>query len=154
MNACAKLMQFVLMRLTPVCLGSFWPQNDLFRPDNDIELIIYQKITCSKTDFITHHQIIIIIIIINIFLQNDHPATDSDQTARTPLYLPVQAAPLSLTPTLFSCSRQMNRQRSVSVPMTGVRYNSLLWMCTLNTLTWPENNHKYMCCENYKSLYK
>ena len=24
------------------------------------------------------------------------------------------------------------------VPVTGVRYNSLLWMCTLNTLTWPD----------------
>ena len=28
--------------------------------------------------------------------------------------------------------------RPVPVPVTGVRYNSLLWMCTLNTLTWPD----------------
>ena len=32
---------------------------------------------------------------------------------------------------------QRNRRRPVPVPVTGVRYNSLLWMCTLNTdLTW------------------
>ena len=24
------------------------------------------------------------------------------------------------------------------MPVTGVRYNSVLWMCTLNTLTWPD----------------
>ena len=32
----------------------------------------------------------------------------------------------------------------VPVPVTGVRYNSLLWMCTLNTdLTWPDlTRHK------------
>ena len=35
-------------------------------------------------------------------------------------------------PTLFSCSGQR------TVPVTGVRYNNLLWMCTLNTLTWPD----------------
>ena len=27
---------------------------------------------------------------------------------------------------------------AVLVPVTGVRYNSLFWMCTLNTLTWPD----------------
>ena len=37
-----------------------------------------------------------------------------------------------------SCPGQKNRWRPVPVPMTGVRYNSLLWMCTLNTLTWPD----------------
>ena len=37
-----------------------------------------------------------------------------------------------------SCPRQRNRRRSVPVPMTGVRYNSLLWTCTLNTLTRPD----------------
>ena len=42
------------------------------------------------------------------------PATDSSQTARTPLYPPVQAAsPYSLPPFLF-------------LSRTGVRYNSLL----------------------------
>ena len=35
------------------------------------------------------------------------------------------------------CPGQRNRRRSVPVPVTGVRYNSFLWMCTLNTLTWP-----------------
>ena len=29
------------------------------------------------------------------------------------------------------------RRRPIPVPMTGVRYNSLLWMCTLNTI-WPD----------------
>ena len=36
------------------------------------------------------------------------------------------------------CRGQRNRRRPVHVPVTGVRYNSLLWMCTLNTLTWPD----------------
>ena len=30
--------------------------------------------------------------------------------------------------------------RLVPVPVAGVRYNNLLWMCTLNTLTWPNQN--------------
>ena len=38
---------------------------------------------------------------------------------------------------VLSCPRQRNQRRPVPVPVTGVRYNSLLWMCTLNTLTWP-----------------
>ena len=42
-------------------------------------------------------------------------------------------SPLTPSP-FFFLSR--NWQRLVPVPMTGVRYNSLLWMCTLNTLTW------------------
>ena len=37
-----------------------------------------------------------------------------------------------------TCPGQRNRRRLVPVPVTGVRYNSLLWMCTLNTLTWPD----------------
>ena len=37
-----------------------------------------------------------------------------------------------------SCPGQRNQQRPVPVPVTGVRYNSLLWMCTLNNLTWPD----------------
>ena len=69
------------------------------------------------------------------------PATDSCRTASTPLYPPVQAAPppppYSLPPFLF-LSQQRNQQRPVPVPMTGVCYNSLLWMCTLNTVTWPD----------------
>ena len=36
---------------------------------------------------------------------------------------------------LNSRAGQMNRWGSVPVPMTGVCYDSLLWMCTLNTLT-------------------
>ena len=36
---------------------------------------------------------------------------------------------------LFPCPGQRNRRRPVPVPVTGVRYNSLLRMCTLNTLT-------------------
>ena len=34
---------------------------------------------------------------------------------------------------IVPCTRQW---RPVLVPMTGMRYNSLLCMCTLNTLTW------------------
>ena len=40
-------------------------------------------------------------------------------------------------PLFPSCPGQRNRRRPVPVPVTGVRYNSLLWICTLNTLTWP-----------------
>ena len=73
-----------------------------------------------------------------------HPATDSSQTARTPLYLALQAVPpYSLPSPFFSCPRKRNRQRPVPVPVTGVHYNSLLWMCTLNTLTWPD---LLICC--------
>ena len=31
-----------------------------------------------------------------------------------------------------------NLWRPVPVPVTDVHYNSLFWMCTLNTLTWPD----------------
>ena len=65
------------------------------------------------------------------------PATDSGRTACTPLYPPVQAVPPS--PLFVSCPGQRNQWRPVPVPVTGVRYNSLLWMCTLNTLTWPDS---------------
>ena len=47
--------------------------------------------------------------------------------------------PLPHTPSPFvSCPGQRNRRRPVPVPVTGVRYNSLLWMCALNTLIWPD----------------
>ena len=60
------------------------------------------------------------------------PATDSGRTARTPMYPPVQAVPPSLSPSpFFSCPGQRNWRRPVSLPVTGVRCNSL---CTLNTL--------------------
>ena len=39
---------------------------------------------------------------------------------------------------VMTCPGQSNQRRPVPVPVTGVRYNSLLWMCTLNTLTWPD----------------
>ena len=55
------------------------------------------------------------------------PATDSGRTPRTPLYPPVKAVPpYSLPPPLFSCTGQRNQRRPVPVPVTGVRYNSLL----------------------------
>ena len=67
------------------------------------------------------------------------PTTDSSRTARTPLYPPVQAVPpYSLPPSFLSYLWQRNRRRSVPVPVTGVHYNSLLWMCMSNTLTWPD----------------
>ena len=47
-------------------------------------------------------------------------------------------SPLSPSPPFFPCPEQRNRRRPVPVPVTGVRYDSLLWMCTLNTLTWPD----------------
>ena len=66
------------------------------------------------------------------------PATNSIRTARTPLYPPVQVVPPYSLPLLFfSCPGQRNRWRPVNVPVTDVCYNSLFWMCTLNTLTWP-----------------
>ena len=37
----------------------------------------------------------------------------------------------------------------VPVPMTGMRYNSLLWMCTLNTLTWSDLN---ICFNTWSSF--
>ena len=74
------------------------------------------------------------------------PATDSGRTAHTPMYPSVQAAPpLTPFPPFFPCPGQRNRRRLVPVPMTGVRYNSLLWMCTLNTLTWPDLTRRHLC---------
>ena len=74
-------------------------------------------------------------------LKHPLPATDSSQTARTPLYPPVQAVP-PYPPLIFQS------RRPVPVPMTGVCYNSLLWMCMLNTLTWPDKNGQIL---NYNS---
>ena len=66
--------------------------------------------------------------------------TDSSRTARVPFYPPVQPPPPHplLQPLPPSCPGQRNQWRHVPVAVTGVRYNSLLWMCTLNTLTWPD----------------
>ena len=49
-------------------------------------------------------------------------------------------SPLTSSPLFFPSPRQRNRQRPVPVPMTGV-HPSLLSMCTLNTLTWPDLKH-------------
>ena len=49
----------------------------------------------------------------------------------------LHSPPYSL-PSFFSCPWQRNWWRPVPVPMTGMHYNSLLWMCMLNTLTWPD----------------
>ena len=61
------------------------------------------------------------------------PVTDSGRTVRTPLYPPVQAVPHFSPPPpppppfyFYSCPGQRNRRRTVPVPVTGVRYNSLL----------------------------
>ena len=43
----------------------------------------------------------------------------------------------------MSCPGQRNRRRPVPVPLTGVRYTSLLWMCTLNILTWPKRPREW-----------
>ena len=53
----------------------------------------------------------------------------------TLLYPPMQVVPPLIPSSLFSCPAQRKRGRPELVPMTGVRYNSLLWTCTLNTLT-------------------
>ena len=50
-------------------------------------------------------------------------------------------SPLTPSTFLFSCLGHRNLRKPVPVTVTGVRYNSLLWMCTLNTwpdLTWPD----------------
>ena len=71
--------------------------------------------------------------------KNPPPATDPSKTACHPLYPPVQVVPPLLPPPLFfHSSGQRNRWRPVPLPVTDVRYNSLLLMCTLNTLTWPD----------------
>ena len=65
------------------------------------------------------------------------PATDSGRTARTPLYPPMKTVPHtpSPSPPLFFLSRT---EEPVPVLVTDMRYNSLLWIRTLNTLTWPD----------------
>ena len=71
------------------------------------------------------------------------PAIDSGRTTRTPFYQPATSVlpPPPLTPSttpFFPCPGQRNRRRPVPVPVTGMRYNRLIWMCTLNTdLPWP-----------------
>ena len=37
----------------------------------------------------------------------------------------------------WSCPGQRIGEGRKTVPVTGLRYNSLLWMCTLYTPTWP-----------------
>ena len=54
--------------------------------------------------------------------------------------------PPLLPPPFFSCPGQRNRRRLVPVPMTGMCYNSLLWMCMLNTLTWPDITWPDLTC--------
>ena len=47
---------------------------------------------------------------------------------------PVHAVSTPLTHSLFPPDPDIG----TGVPVSGMRYNSLLWMCTLNTLTWPD----------------
>ena len=61
-------------------------------------------------------------------------------TSNTLRLLPIPVGLLVLP-----CTRQCrpppppySQRKPVPVPVTGVRYNSLLWMCMLNTLTWPD----------------
>ena len=44
------------------------------------------------------------------------------------------------------------RRRSVPVPVTGVHYNSLLWMCMLNTLTWSVGSISLTSAEMEKHI--
>ena len=62
------------------------------------------------------------------------PATDSGRTARTTLNPPVQAVPPSSL--FFPCSEQA---KASTCAHDSMHYNSLLWMCTLNTLTSPDH---------------
>ena len=85
----------------------------------------------------------------HIFLLRDIPNFITPQTTLRLLPIPVGLLVLPCTwqcrwfPLLpltffFPCPGQRNWRRPVPVPVTGVRYNSLLRMCTLNTLTWPD----------------
>ena len=63
------------------------------------------------------------------------PATDSGRTPCT-LQCSRPPPPPLLTPPVFPVPDRGTRP--VPVPVTCVSYNSLLWMCTLNSLTWPD----------------
>ena len=54
------------------------------------------------------------------------PATDPGRTDCTPLYPPVQAVPLYSLNLYFSYPGQRNWRRMARVPVTSVRYNTLL----------------------------
>ena len=69
------------------------------------------------------------------FISDPPPATEPRSDY---LYPPVQAAPISSPPLFFFCPGQRKRRRPVPMPVTGVRYNSFFWMCTLKTRTWPD----------------
>ena len=63
-------------------------------------------------------------------------------------YTPLLWANNSVTITGPLNFKMMNSKNVNNVPVlvTGVRYNSLLWMCTLNTLTWPDLMGKSSPC--------
>ena len=75
---------------------------------------------------------------------HDIPNSITHQTTFHLLPTPVgllvlSVPPYSLPPPFFSPSRTKELAKATTlVPMTGIHYNSLLWMCTLNTLTWPD----------------
>ena len=52
--------------------------------------------------------------------------------------LVVPPPPYSLPPFFPVPDRETSKGWLVPVPVTGMHYNILLWMCTLNTLTWPD----------------
>ena len=69
------------------------------------------------------------------------------------IHVTFRLLPISVGLLVLPCTRQCRRspllppllffvlsrtEEPVPVPVTGVRYNSLLWMCMLNTLTWPD----------------
>ena len=57
-------------------------------------------------------------------------------------------------PSFFSCPGQRNQWKPVPVPVTGVCTNSLLWMCMLNTLAWPDSDPKCLALVQLVLVYQ
>ena len=84
------------------------------------------RLNCAKISFIEMRTYFSFGVILR-----DIPNSLTPQTTIRLLLIPVGLL-------VLPCTRQCRRSPPLPVPVTGVRYNSLLWMCTLNTLTWPD----------------
>ena len=58
--------------------------------------------------------------------------------------------PFSFRPhwVFFSYPEQRNQRMPTPVPKRGVRYNSLLWTCSLHSLTWPDLTWPDLTCSD------